>query len=62
MADPPTYPGHGSASDDTSAGHDDGRAPRPRRRIILIWAIVAALLLLVIILHITGTLGPGTGA
>jgi hypothetical protein len=61
MADPPSYPGTGSTSDGTGA--EPGQEPaarRPRWVIAVIWIGVAALLLLMVILHITGTLGPGT--
>jgi hypothetical protein len=61
MADTPTYPDN-STSDDTGAHYDDTPATRrPRWKIALIWAIVVGLLLLMVILHLTGTVGRGTG-
>ncbi len=48
------------------ASDDDGDAPREpltpqqRRTRVLVIAVVIALLLAFVILHITGTLGPGT--
>ena len=61
-------------SPDDRAGHrpwyrgsdDDADAPREpltarqRRARVLVIAVVIALLLVFVILHITGTLGPGT--
>jgi hypothetical protein len=61
MADPPSYPGTNSTTDDGSARYQEDTAPRrPRWKIALVWAIIAALLLLMIILHLTGAVGPGT--
>jgi len=67
MPDPPRYP---STGDDTGAagqpGHssigagDSPAASRPRWVITAAIIIVAALVALMIVLHITGTFGPGT--
>lgn len=58
MAGQPRYPGTGEDADS-----DAGREPltaRQRRARVLVIVIVAALFLAFLILHLTGTLGPGT--
>lgn len=58
MTQQPRYQGH---DEDTRTG--DARKPltaRQRRTRVALIAIVIALLLAMVILHITGTLGPGT--
>jgi hypothetical protein len=63
MTDPPSYPGtDGGTIGGTSAEPAAGpAATRPRRTVIMVWGIVIALLLvMMLILHLTGTLGPGT--
>ena len=57
MPDPPPYPGTG---DDTAAAHDTGPAARRSRRGIVYWIIGVVLILLFLVLHLTGTLGPGS--
>jgi hypothetical protein len=59
MTDPPSYPGtDGDTGAEPAAGP---AATRPRRTVIVVWGIVIALLLvMMLILHLTGTLGPGT--
>jgi hypothetical protein len=55
MADPPPYP------DDTGDESGDGGSVRstPRRVTVLGIIIAIALILLFVVLHLTGTLGPG---
>lgn len=61
MADPPSYPGTSDSGEDAGTGPADGQAPgRPRWKAAAVWVIVIALLLVMLILHLTGTLGPGT--
>lgn len=58
VTDQPRY--HGS---DEDAGAGSARAPLTGRRRwtrVLVIAIVIALFLAVLVLHLTGTLGPGT--
>ena len=58
MADhPPRDPKTG---EDTGAGADRGAASRPRRWVFVLGIIIAiALVVLMVVLHISGTLGPG---
>jgi hypothetical protein len=58
MADLPSHPG---TDDDTSAGPGRGARPAGRPRWVPVAGIVIAivLVLLLIVLHLTGTLGPG---
>jgi hypothetical protein len=57
MADPPPYPNTG---DDTGARSRSGpAASRPRWMSVFWIIIVIALLALFLVLHLTGTLGPG---
>jgi hypothetical protein len=57
MADPPRYPDTG---DDTGLGRDRGSATGTPRWVSVLGIIIAiALVLLVVVLHLTGTLGPG---
>jgi hypothetical protein len=57
MADPPRYPETG----DDPAAEPRGRpdAGTPRWREVLLWVIGIALAAAFIVLHLTGTLGPG---
>jgi hypothetical protein len=58
MADHPRYPDTGNG---TGAAPDGAPAARKRRRVQLaFWIIAIAVVLLVIVLHVTGTVGPGT--
>jgi hypothetical protein len=57
MTDPPSYPGTDGNAGAEPAGP---AATRPRRTVIVVWGVVIALLLVMLILHLTGTLGPGT--
>jgi len=56
MTDPPRHPG---------TNEDDGPAPKgppggaPRGKVVLGVTIAIALLVLIILLHLTGTIGPG---
>ena len=53
MADPPPYP-------DTGVGPDGGSPTSTPRWVIALGIIIAiALVLLFVVLHLTGTLGPG---
>jgi hypothetical protein len=54
MADPPRYP-------DTGDDSGDGQSARsaPRWLTVLGIAIAIALIVLFVVLHLTGTLGPG---
>jgi hypothetical protein len=58
MADLPSHPG---TDDDTGTGPGRGAPPASRPRWIPVAGIVIAivLVLLLIVLHLTGTLGPG---
>jgi hypothetical protein len=57
MADPPPYPDTG---DDTGVGRERGSASgRPRWVAVLGILIAIVLVLLFVVLHLTGTLGPG---
>lgn len=58
MADLPSHPG---TDDDTSAGRGRGAPATGRPRWMPVAGIVIAfvLVLLLIVLHLTGTLGPG---
>jgi hypothetical protein len=59
MTHQPRY--HGSSDEDTGAGA--AREPltaRQRWSRVAVIAIVAALLLALLVLHLTGTVGPGT--
>ena len=57
MADPPRYP---DAGDDPGPGRGHGSATgTPRWVSVLGIIIVMALVLLFVVLHLTGTLGPG---
>ena len=57
MADPPRYP---DTSDDTGLGRDRGSATSTPRWVSVLGIIIAiALVLLFVVLHLTGTLGPG---
>ena len=55
MADPPPYP------DDTGDESGDGGSVRSRPRWVTVLGIIIAiaLILLFVVLHLTGTLGPG---
>jgi hypothetical protein len=57
MANPPSHP----ATDDHSAGPGHGGPATSRPRWVTVAGIVIAILLVVlfIVLHVTGTLGPG---
>lgn len=61
MADPPR---HSEAEEDAGAESDRGVAGGTRRRRsmlggILVIAIAFALVVLIVVLHLTGTIGPG---
>jgi hypothetical protein len=57
VPDPPLYPDTG---DDTGVEHDRGSPTgTPRWVSVLGILIVIALILLFVVLHLTGTLGPG---
>jgi len=57
MADPPPYPDSG---DDTDVGPDRGSATSTPRWVFVLGIMIAiALVLLFLVLHLTGTLGPG---
>jgi len=57
MADPPPYPDTG---DDTGVGPDRGSATSTPRWVSVLGIIIAiVLVLLFVVLHLTGTLGPG---
>jgi len=57
MADPPPYPDTG---DDTGAGPDRGPTTGAPRWVSVVGIIVAvAVLLLVVVLHLSGSVGPG---
>ncbi|MGI8479757.1 MAG: hypothetical protein ACR2M2_07880 [Gaiellaceae bacterium] len=57
MADPPPYPDTGDA---TGVGRDRGSASgRPRWVAVLGIILAIVLILLFVVLHLTGTLGPG---
>lgn len=57
MADPPRYP---DAGDDTELGRDRGSSTGTPRWVSVLGLIIAiALVLLFVVLHLTGTLGPG---
>jgi hypothetical protein len=57
MADPPPYPDTG---DDTEAEPDRGSATGTPRWVSVFGIIIAiVLVLLFVVLHLTGTLGPG---
>ena len=60
MADPPSYPGTGDSSKDTRTRQAGGAVSRPRWKAAAVWVVVIALLLVMLILHLTGTFGPGT--
>jgi hypothetical protein len=60
MADPPSYPDTGDISEDTGTCQAGGAARRPRWKAAAVWAVVIALLLVMLILHLTGTFGPGS--
>lgn len=47
-------------SDDDADAPREPLSPRQRRTRVLVIAVVVALLLAFVVLHITGTLGPGT--
>ncbi len=56
MADPPPYP----TGDDTGAGPGSGPAASKPRWMSMVWIIIViALLAVFLVLHLTGTLGPG---
>lgn len=57
MADPPRYP---ESEEDTGVSPDRGAASNtPRWMFVLGIIIVIALVGLMVLLHLTGTLGPG---
>ncbi len=57
MTDPPRYPDTG---DDSSVAPDRGSTARRSRWVaVLLWIIGIVLVLGFIVLHLTGTLGPG---
>ena len=57
MADPPPYPDTG---DDTGAGPDRGATTGAPRWVSVVGIIVAiVLVLLVVVLHLSGSVGPG---
>jgi len=57
MADPPDYP---DTTEDTGVGPDHESPVGTRRRVsVLGIAIAIVLVLLFVVLHLTGTLGPG---
>ena len=57
MVDPPAHPDSG---DDTGVGPDrESTASTPRWVFVLGIIIAIALVLLIVLLHLTGTLGPG---
>jgi hypothetical protein len=57
VADPPPYPDTG---DDTGVGPDRGSATGTPRWVFVLGIIIAiVLVLLLVVLHLTGTLGPG---
>lgn len=57
MADPPRYPDTG---DDTGARPDRGSTTGTRSWVVKVFLIIAVVLvLLFVLLHVTGTLGPG---
>jgi hypothetical protein len=60
MADPPSYPGTGDTREDTRTRPAGGTARPPRWKAAAVWAVVIAVLLVMLILHLTGTFGPGS--
>ena len=61
MDGPPSYQDPGSTSQSSGPPSATGqRAWRPRWKTATIAVIVIALLAVMLILHLTGTLGPGT--
>jgi hypothetical protein len=57
MADPPRYPETGA---DAGPGHDHGAVGSTPRWKFLVGIVVAiAVVVLIVLLHVTGTLGPG---
>ncbi len=57
MADPPRFP---ETEEDGGRGPDGGPATSPRRWVFVLGLIIAiGLVGLMILLHLTGTLGPG---
>jgi len=60
MTEPPSHPDTG-ISDRTGTHPESGPATRRSRRAAAIWVIaIAALLALMLVLHLTGTFGPGS--
>jgi cytochrome b561 len=59
MPGPPSYPDTGSTSQGTGPPGRGPHAGRPRWQTAAIAAIVIALLAVMLILHLTGTFGPG---
>ena len=59
MAGPPSYPDTGSTSPAPGPGRGQ-RAGWPRWKMAAVAVIVIALPAVMLILHLTGTLGPGT--
>jgi hypothetical protein len=57
MADPPRY---SETDEDAGTGPDRGAASSPPRWVFVLGMIIAiALVVLIVLLHLTGTLGPG---
>lgn len=57
MADPPRSP---ETDNDTGVGPDRGAAPGTRRWAFVLGIMIAiAVVVLMVVLHVTGTLGPG---
>jgi hypothetical protein len=56
MVGPPSHPDSGIASQDSGPP----ATARPRWKTAVIAVIVIALLVVMVILHLTGTLGPGS--
>jgi hypothetical protein len=56
MTDPPRHPGTDGDGGPAPEGPPDGA---PRWKIVLGITIAIALLVLIILLHLTGTIGPG---
>jgi hypothetical protein len=54
MADPPLYPDPGDDSGDRGSAKSTPRWPT-----VVAIIIASALILLVVVLHLTGTIGPG---
>jgi hypothetical protein len=58
MAHPPPYPDTG---DDTGVASDRGSSTGTPRWVSVLGIIIAiGLVLLIVVLHLTGTIGPGT--